>query len=47
MAIFDLTDPNVALPIQLIADSSLLLALRNGDDNPNAEAAYRFIERLG
>lgn len=47
MAIYDLTDPSIALPIQLVADSSLLLALRQGDDNPNAAAAYRFIERLG
>ncbi len=47
MAIYDLSDPNVTLPIQLVADSSLLLALRKGDDNPNAQAAYRFIKRLG
>jgi predicted nucleic acid-binding protein len=47
MALYDLTDPNVTLPMQLVADSSLLLALRTGDDNPNAEAAYRFIERIG
>jgi len=47
MAIYDLADPGIALPSQLVADSSLLLALRKGDDNPNAGAAYRFIERLG
>ena len=47
MALYDLTDPSAPLPLQLVADTSLLLALRKGDDNPNAEAAYRFIERLG
>jgi predicted nucleic acid-binding protein len=47
MAIFDITDPAIALPSQLVADSSLLLALRKGDDNPHAAAAYRFLERLG
>ncbi len=47
MAIYDLTDPNIALPSQLVPDSSLLLALRQDDDNPNVVAVSRFIERLG
>lgn len=47
MATFDLTDPGCALPSSLVPDSSLLLALRKDDDNPQAGAAYRFIERIG
>lgn len=47
MPLYDLSDQNIALPEQFVPDSSLLLALRHGDDNPNALAAYRFIERLG
>ena len=47
MATFDLTDPSGALPSSLVPDSSLLLALRKDDDNPQAGAAYRFIERIG
>ncbi len=47
MAVHDFADPRVALPSQLVLDSSLLLALRKGDDNPHAAAAYQFIERLG
>ena len=31
----------------MVLDSSLLLALRKGDDNPNARAAHQFIRRLG
>jgi predicted nucleic acid-binding protein len=47
MPLYDLADPTVPLPGQLVADTSLLLALRTGDDNPHAAAAYRFIARLG
>jgi len=47
MTIRDLTNPRVVLPRQLVLDSSVLLALRKGDDNPHAAAAYRFVERLG
>ncbi|MBM4465777.1 MAG: hypothetical protein FJ014_09540 [Chloroflexi bacterium] len=46
MALYDLADPAVPLPPQLVVDSSLLLALRPGDDNPHAFAAQRFIRRL-
>ena len=46
MALYDLADPAVPLPPQLVVDSSLLLALRPGDDNPHALAAQRFIRRL-
>lgn len=47
MTLYDLADSNLSLPAQLIADSSLLLALRPEDDNPNSQAAYRFIESVG
>ncbi len=47
MALRDLTDPIVPLPSQLVLDSSLLLALRRGDDNPQADVAHRFIKLLG
>ncbi len=46
MAIYDLTDPSVPLPPQLVLDSSLLLALRPGDDNPHALAVQGFVRRL-
>lgn len=46
MALCDIADPALPLPPQLVVDSSLLLALRPGDDNPNALAAQRFIRRL-
>jgi len=47
MALHDLADPKIILPRQLALDSSLLLALRPGDDNPQAAAARDFIRRLG
>lgn len=47
MALFDLADPAVPLPTQLVLDSSLLLACRPGDDNPYAPAARSLIGRLG
>ncbi|HOU15409.1 MAG TPA: PIN domain-containing protein [Anaerolineae bacterium] len=46
MALHNLADPTVPLPQQLVIDSSLLLALRSGDDNPYAEAAQAFVRRL-
>jgi hypothetical protein len=46
MALYDLTDPDVELPQQLVIDSSVLLALRPGDDNPQAVAAQAFMRRL-
>ncbi len=46
MALHDLTDPAIPLPQQLVIDSSLLLALRPGDDNPHAMAAQAFVRRL-
>ena len=47
MTLYNLADPTTALPSQLVLDSSLLLALRTGDDNPKASVAYRFIKSLG
>jgi len=47
MALHDFADPKIILPHQLALDSSLLLALRSGDDNPKAAAAHDFIRRLG
>ena len=47
MALYNLADPTTTLPSQLVLDSSLLLALRTGDDNPKASAAHRFIKALG
>lgn len=46
MALYDLADPAVALPPQLVLDSSLLLALRPGDDNLHALGVQRFVRRL-
>jgi|GEM_PF-785073 len=46
MALYDLADPALPLPPQLVLDSSLLLALRPGDDNPNALAVQGFVRRL-
>lgn len=46
MALYDLADPAVSLPSQLVFDSSYLLALRPGDDNPRAEVAQAFARRL-
>lgn len=46
MALVDLIDPGPA-PDQLVIDSSLLLALRRGDDNPRAAVAHRFVGWLG
>jgi predicted nucleic acid-binding protein len=47
MALYDLSDPAVPLPPQLVVDTSLLLSLRPGDDNPHAAAARTFIRRMG
>lgn len=47
MALFDLADPTIPLPAQLVLDTSLLLACRTGDDNPHAPAAQQFVRRLG
>lgn len=47
MALFDLADPSTPLPTQIVLDSSLLLACRQEDDNPQAMAARKFIGRLG
>ncbi len=46
MALYDLADLRSA-PSQLVLDSSLLLALRKGDDNPQAKVVHRFIGWLG
>ncbi len=46
MTLFDLADPAIPLPAQLVLDTSLLLACRTGDDNPNAQVAQQFIRRL-
>ncbi|MBN1874735.1 MAG: hypothetical protein JXA33_10935 [Anaerolineae bacterium] len=46
MALYDLADSATPLPQQLVIDSSLLLALRPGDDNPHAIAAQAFVRRL-
>lgn len=47
MALYNLADPATPLPGQLVLDSSLLLALRTGDDNPKASVAHRFVRSLG
>lgn len=47
MALYDLSDPTIPLPSQLVVDTSLLLALRPGDDNPHAMAVQAFVRRLG
>ncbi len=47
MSLYNLADPAVTLPAQLVVDTSLLLALRPGDDNPHAAAARAFVRRLG
>ncbi len=47
MALYDIGDPAVPLPRQLVVDTSLLLALRPTDDNPHATAARAFIRRMG
>lgn len=46
MALHDLANIKVA-PNQVVLDSSLLLALRKGDDNPRAAIAHRFVGWLG
>jgi len=46
MALRDLADPTITLPSQLVFDTSFLLALRPGDDNPCAEMAQAFARRL-
>lgn len=47
MPILDLAKEAVPLPMQLVLDTSLLLACREGDDNPFSQAAQKFIRRLG
>jgi predicted nucleic acid-binding protein len=46
MTLYNLADPTIALPSQLVLDTSFLLALRPGDDNPQAGAALAFARRL-
>ena len=47
MTILDLGNEAVPLPVHLVLDTSLLLACREGDDNPCSKAAKKFIQRLG
>lgn len=47
MALYDLADPAIPLPQQLVIDTSVLLALRPADDNPHAVAARAFIRHIG
>ena len=47
MALYDLADPTIRLPQQLVVDTSLLLALRPTDDNPHTAAAQAFVRRMG
>ena len=47
MALYDIADLTAPLPSQLVVDTSLLLALRPGDDNPHAVVARAFIRRIG
>jgi len=47
MPILDLAKEAVPLPMQLVLDTSLLLACREGDDNPFSQVAQKFIRRLG
>lgn len=46
MPAYDLSDPSVPLPPQMVLDTSLLLALRPADDNPWASAARTFVRRM-
>lgn len=46
MALYNLADPAIPMPQQLVVDSSLLLALRPGDDNPYTTIAQAFVRRL-
>ena len=46
MAVYDLSDPSVPLPPQIVMDTSLLLALRPADDNPRTSAARAFVRRM-
>lgn len=46
MPVLDLANEAVPLPVQLVLDKSLLLACREGDDNPWSQAARKFIRRL-
>lgn len=46
MTLRNLADPTIALPSQLVFDTSFLLALRPGDDNPHSETAQAFARRL-
>lgn len=46
MALHDLANLTTPLPAQLAFDTSFLLALCPGDDNPHAEAAQEFARRL-
>lgn len=46
MALYDFTDPAIPLPSQIVVDSSLLLAIRSGDDNPYRLAVRSFVGRL-
>ncbi|MBN1877951.1 MAG: PIN domain-containing protein [Anaerolineae bacterium] len=46
MSLYDLADPTIPLPTQLVVDTSLLLALRPEDDNPHAAVARAFMRLL-
>jgi predicted nucleic acid-binding protein len=47
MPILDLANESVPLPVELVLDTSILLACREGDDNPFSQTAQKFIRRLG
>jgi len=47
MGILELGNEEVPLPVEIVLDTSLLLACREGDDNPCSKAAKKFIQRLG
>ncbi len=46
MTLYNLADPAIPLPAQLVMDTSLLLALRSDDDNPHTSIARDFMHRL-
>ena len=46
MAQHNLADPTLPVPTQLVCDTSFLLALRPGDDNPHMASAQAFARRL-
>lgn len=46
MALYDLANPAIPLPSQMVVDSSLLLAIRPGDDNPYRSVVRNFVGHL-